>query len=88
MPTTPSPGPQAPVSGGLDVVEQQRMPASEHMRAEREGGAATAPTTRPNAPTMAAMNPFVRLLLRSPLHFVLSDTLLLLTYTGRTSGRR
>jgi hypothetical protein len=37
---------------------------------------------------MAAANPVVRLLLRSPLHFVLSGTLLLLTYTGRKSGRR
>lgn len=37
---------------------------------------------------LAAVNPFVRLLLRSPLHFVLSDTLMLLTYTGRKSGKR
>lgn len=39
-------------------------------------------------PDMKAVNPFVRLLLRSPLHFVLSDSLLLLTYTGRKSGKR
>src|SRR5690349_18067635 len=88
MPTTSSSGPRAPVSGGPDAVERQHAPASKHMHVEPEGGAATAPTTRPNAPSMAAANPFVRLLLRSPLHFVLSDTLLLLTYTGRTSGRR
>jgi hypothetical protein len=44
-----------------------------------------APTPPPN---MAAANPLVRLLLRSPLHFVLSGTLLLLTYTGRESGKR
>jgi PPOX class probable F420-dependent enzyme/deazaflavin-dependent oxidoreductase (nitroreductase family) len=37
---------------------------------------------------MGAANVVVRLLLRSPLHFWLSDTVLLLTYTGRKSGRR
>ncbi len=89
MPTTPSPGPHAPVSAGADAAEQRRhAPAIEHMRAEPEGAAVPDSTVRPNAPSMAAMNPFVRLLLRSPLHAVLSDTLLLLTYTGRTSGRR
>jgi hypothetical protein len=89
MPTTPSPGPHAPVSAGGDAAEQRRhAPAIEHMRAEPEGAAVPESTVRPNAPSMAAMNPFVRLLLRSPLHAVLSDTLLLLTYTGRTSGRR
>ena len=88
MPTTSSSGPRAPVSGGPDAVERRHAPASEHMHVEREGAAVPAPTARPNAPAMTAANPFVRLLLRSPLHFVLSDTLLLLTYTGRTSGRR
>lgn len=88
MPTIPSPGPQAPAPAEPDSAEQRRAPAIEHMHVEPEGGAATAPTARPNAPSMAAMNPFVRLLLRSPLHFVLSDTLLLLTYSGRKSGRR
>jgi hypothetical protein len=33
-------------------------------------------------------NSLVRLLLRSPLHFLLSDNLLLLTYHGRISGRQ
>jgi len=33
-------------------------------------------------------NPIVRLLLRSPLHPLLSGAVLLLTYTGRRSGRR
>lgn len=32
-------------------------------------------------------NPFVRALLRSPLHGLLSGSLLLVTYTGRKSGR-
>lgn len=85
---TPNPGLQAPAPDGTDAVEQRRMPAIEHMYVEPEGGAVPEPTTRPKAPSMAAANPFVRLLLRSPLHAVLSDTLLLLTYTGRTSGRR
>jgi F420H(2)-dependent quinone reductase len=88
MPTTSSPGPHAPVSGGPDAAEQRCMLAGENMDIEPEGGEVPVPAARPDAPTMAAMNPFVRLLLRSPLHFVLSDTLLLLTYTGRTSGRR
>ncbi len=42
----------------------------------------------PPPPNMKAINPVVRLLLRSPLHVALSDTLLLLTYTGRKSGKR
>jgi hypothetical protein len=33
-------------------------------------------------------NVFVRLLLRSPFHGWLSDNVLLLTYTGRKSGKR
>ena len=33
-------------------------------------------------------NPFVRLILRSPLHGMMSDTLLLITYRGRKSGRK
>ena len=37
---------------------------------------------------MAATNVIVRCLLRSPLHFLLSDTLMLLTYHGRISGKR
>ncbi|WP_267639814.1 nitroreductase/quinone reductase family protein [Haloarchaeobius amylolyticus] len=32
------------------------------------------------------VNPLLKLLLRSPLHGLLSDTLLLLTFTGRKSG--
>jgi len=42
----------------------------------------------PPRPLMAAANVVVRLLLRSPLHCWLSDTVLLLTYIGRKSGRR
>ena len=38
--------------------------------------------------TMAAMNVFVRFLLRSPFNFRLGNTLMLLTYTGRKSGKR
>jgi len=34
----------------------------------------------------AVINPLVKLVLRSPLHALLSDSLLLLTFTGRTSG--
>jgi hypothetical protein len=37
---------------------------------------------------MAATNVFVRFLLRSPFNFGLGNTLLLLTYTGRKSGKR
>jgi F420H(2)-dependent quinone reductase len=37
---------------------------------------------------MAATNVIVRFLLRSPLHFRLGNTLLLLTYRGRKSGKR
>ncbi len=34
------------------------------------------------------VNPFVRLLLRSPLHPLASSSLVLLSYTGRRTGRR
>jgi hypothetical protein len=37
---------------------------------------------------MAVTNVIVRLLLRSPFHFLLSDQLMLLTYRGRRSGKR
>lgn len=36
----------------------------------------------------AATNVFVRFLLRSPLHFLLSNTLMLLTYLRRATGKR
>ncbi len=35
-----------------------------------------------------AGNPFVRAVLRSPLHGLLSRTLILVTYTGRRTGRK
>lgn len=57
---------------------------------QRPEGAAT-PAQVPAPPSdrlLKLANPFVRLLLRSPLHGLLSDTLLLLTYTGRKSGKR
>jgi hypothetical protein len=44
--------------------------------------------THPAGPLMAATNVVVRFLLRSPLHALFSGRLLLLTYTGRTSGER
>ena len=34
------------------------------------------------------VNPFVRLLLRSPFHHLLSSSLIVLSYTGRRTGRR
>ena len=36
----------------------------------------------------AAINPTVRLLLRSPIHAIWSDSLMLITFTGRKTGRR
>lgn len=49
------------------------------------------PTPRPSPPTgpmLRLANIFMRSLLRSPLHGVLSRNLLLLSYTGRKSGKR
>jgi hypothetical protein len=37
---------------------------------------------------MRAINPIICALLRSPLHRLLSEQMLLLTYAGRRSGRR
>jgi hypothetical protein len=39
-------------------------------------------------PLFAIINPVMRLVLRSPLHFLLSGSLMLITFTGRKSGRR
>lgn len=39
-------------------------------------------------PLFFIINPAMRLLLRSPLHFLVSDSLLLITYEGRKTGRR
>ena len=36
----------------------------------------------------AIINPVMRFLLRSPLHGVLSDSLMLITFTGRKSGKQ
>lgn len=96
MHTPPRPKPNAPAPVGADSLpdsfEQRRTLTTTHMHpqpeTELEGTALQRPTAPPKAPPkMTAVNPLVRLLLRSPLHGVLSDTLLLLTYTGRTSGR-
>ena len=58
---------------------------------ERVQAPGMVPVQKPAVPPqriMAATNVIVRFLLRSPLHFLLSDTLLLLTYLGRTTGKR
>jgi len=39
-------------------------------------------------PVLRALNPFVAMLLRSPLHGLMSRDVMLLTVTGRRSGRR
>ncbi len=42
----------------------------------------------PSDRMLKLMNPVVRLLLRSPLHGMVSKALMLLTFTGRKSGKR
>jgi hypothetical protein len=39
-------------------------------------------------PLFVVINPLMRALLRSPLHGILSSSLMLITFTGRKSGRR
>jgi deazaflavin-dependent oxidoreductase (nitroreductase family) len=39
-------------------------------------------------PLFVLINPTMRLLLRSPLHGIVSGSLMLITFTGRRSGRR
>jgi deazaflavin-dependent oxidoreductase (nitroreductase family) len=39
-------------------------------------------------PLFLLINPVMRMLLRSPLHFVQSRSVMLITFTGRKSGRR
>jgi deazaflavin-dependent oxidoreductase (nitroreductase family) len=53
----------------------------------------TEPAVRPVSPPIPPVvferlvNPLMTMLLRSPLHFLVSDPLLLVTFTGRKSGR-
>jgi deazaflavin-dependent oxidoreductase (nitroreductase family) len=46
-------------------------------------------TSRPPIPKIAylVVNPLMKLLLRSPLHGLISDDLMLITFTGRKSGK-
>jgi F420H(2)-dependent quinone reductase len=91
MQTIHSPEPQAPPPAAPDTAERPDALATERTRAAQIRDSATVhpAATRPKPPpSMKAVNPFVRLLLRSPLHGMLSDTLLLLTYRGRKSGKR
>jgi hypothetical protein len=46
------------------------------------------PLRRPPLRLLRLANPFVRSVLRSPAHRMLSGSLMVLTYTGRRSGRR
>lgn len=62
----------------MKTIEQQQPPSTVALQA---------PPVPPKR-LMAVANVVVRWLLRSPLHFLLSDTLLLLTYWGRKSGKR
>ena len=39
-------------------------------------------------PLFLIINPMMRMLLRSPLHFIQSKSVMLITFTGRKSGRR
>src|SRR5580700_5425513 len=39
-------------------------------------------------PMFVVINPLMRMLLRSPIHFLWSKSLMLITFTGRKSGRR
>jgi hypothetical protein len=39
-------------------------------------------------PMFVVINPLMRMLLRSPIHFFWSKSLMLITFTGRKSGRR
>lgn len=45
-------------------------------------------STVPSIRVLHAINPFVSAILRSPLHVLLSRQLMLLTYTGRKTGKR
>jgi hypothetical protein len=55
--------------------------------AERERLGVKVDTVRLPDPLFAIINPTVRLLLRSPLHFLWSRNLMLITFTGRKNGR-
>lgn len=54
-----------------------------------EGTPAVEPRTPPEwlKPAFTVINPLMKALLRSPLHGIVSDSLLLITFTGRKSGR-
>lgn len=62
----------------METLEKVRDGEATRIRAPRP----------PTGPMLRVANVFLRLLLRSPLHGVLSHNLLLLSYTGRRSGKR
>src|SRR5436190_18584966 len=67
----------SPAASGVSAAPVARgTPASGRIRS-------SVPSTR----VLHAVNPFVSVVLRSPLHRLLSKQLLLLTVTGRTSGK-
>jgi hypothetical protein len=56
---------------------------TDHPQAGEESGKPLVPLW-----IFSVMNPFMKGLLRSPLHRLLSGTLMLLTYTGRKTGKQ
>lgn len=58
------------------------------VRVQESGMVTIQKSTVPPQPIMVAMNVIVRSLLRLPLHIKLGNTMMLLTYLGRTSGKR
>lgn len=61
--------------------------APETQTAAAEDGKEIEPADRPPEWLLRIVNPILGLLLRSPLHFLASDDFVLLTVTGRRSGR-
>ena len=76
---------------GKEVIAMATMTASTAAAAAPETAAPPAPgrlrSTVPSARVLRAINPFVSAILRSPVHRLLSGQVLLLTVTGRRSGR-
>jgi hypothetical protein len=62
----------------METLEKVRDDEASRMRAPQP----------PTGPMLRVANVFLRFLLRSPLHSLLSRNLLLLSYTGRKSGKR
>ena len=85
---TPSPPEESPVSD-RDTPVSDDVPVTDGGRpADTQRDGRVEPADPPPDALVRVVNPVLKLMLRSPLHPLVSDNLLLLTVTGRKTGTR